>query len=145
MNNKEQKFRVAETFDNLMTPEPDSVPINTVKSIQMVEHLGMSSYDGRGGRGGNGIITSHPSNRSQRDKKMITNNETEKFNNMDNKSDNNINDAIKKSIFGSLLFFVLSHDKSIDMVKKINSNELVSIIIRLIIFFILCFLVNKYL
>jgi hypothetical protein len=144
MDTQNNNFKVAETFDELMTPEPEisklnqlnAQPQNISKNTNINKEInGGTPIKGRNrGRSRDIVI-----NRDNKIKPVV-----EPFKNKKNPKSDNLFEIAKKTIIGTLLFFVLSHEKTVEMIGKINKNKIVVLVVRLIVFFVLSFVINKY-
>jgi hypothetical protein len=144
-------FKVAETFDELMTPEPEISKLNQLniepqniskntninKEINGGTSINSSRSRGRGRGRGKG--RGRDKGRGYKIKPVV-----EPFKNKKNPKSDNLFEIAKKTIIGTLLFFVLSHEKTVEMIGKINKNKIVVLVVRLIVFFVLSFVINKY-
>jgi hypothetical protein len=146
MDTQNNNFKVAETFDDLMTPEPEIIRLNQL-TIQPQKILKSQNINKEINKNINKEIEINKEinkqikpkiERFKRIKPKVEQKEIKSLNN------DNLFEISKKTIMGTILFFTLSHDKIVETISKINGNKTVVLAVRLMIFFVLSFVINKY-
>lgn len=142
MDTQNNNFKVAETFDILMTPEPEITKVNQ----QNVQSQKVSKKP---------IINKETDRSKEIDRSKKINKQTKpkiehfkqtkpKIEEIKSPNNNNLFEISKKTIMGTLLFFALSNDKIVEIISKINENKTVVLVVKLMVFFVLSFVINKY-
>ena len=146
MDTQNNNFKVAETFDELMTPEPEIIRLNQL-TIQPQKILKSQNINKEINKNINKEIEINKEinkqikpkiERFKRIKPKVEQKEIKSLNN------DNLFEISKKTIMGTMLFFTLSHDKIVETISKINGNKTVVLAVRLMVFFVLSFVINKY-
>lgn len=148
MDTQNNNFKVAETFDELMTPEPEISKLNqlSIQPQKILKNPNINKEINKEINRSKEIEINKKINkqmkpkieRFKRIKPKVEQKEIKRPNN------DNVFEISKKTIMGTMLFFTLSHDKIVETISKINGNKTVVLAVRLMVFFVLSFVINKY-
>lgn len=146
MDTQNNNFKVAETFDELMTPEPEIIRLNqlTIQPQKILKNPNINKEINKEINRSKEIEINKEINKETKPKIERFKRIKPKIEEIKSHNSDNLFEISKKTIMGTLLFYALTHDKIIETISKINENKTIVLVVKLIVFFVLSFVINKY-